>query len=90
MRIDHLPLPPAMLAEAGEPVEKPAERPVQAAAGMRSDQTDLSQLSQVLTGDVDKEPRLAELRLEVADGSYQAPAAEISRRIVDFQLRTES
>lgn len=89
MRIEHLQSPYVKPAEAGQPVEKPVEGALQAAAGMRSDQTDLSRLSQVLTGDVDKEPRLAELRLEVTAGSYQVPAAEVSRRIVDFHLRAE-
>ena len=89
MRIEQFQPSSVKSGEAGPAVEKWAETEAHNASGQRPDQADLSRLSRIVTGEVDQEARLEKLHLEVAAGAYQAPAAEVSRRIVDFHLRTE-
>jgi anti-sigma28 factor (negative regulator of flagellin synthesis) len=50
---------------------------------------DLSRLSQALSGGVEPEVRVEQLREAVASGSYQVPAAELSRRMVEALLSGE-
>ncbi len=89
MRIEPSRPPGVQPAETGKPVDQPVESAPESATGLRPDQVDLSRLSQVLTGEAGQEGRLEQLRLQVEDGSYQVPAAELSQRIVDFHLRSE-
>lgn len=49
------------------------------------DASDLSSLARVLTG-ADRAEQMEQLRQSVGSGSYQVPAGQLSRRIVDFYL----
>jgi hypothetical protein len=54
-------------------------------AGGPGDASDLSSLARVLTGG-DRAGQIEQLRQSVGNGAYQPPAAQVSRRIVDFYL----
>jgi anti-sigma28 factor (negative regulator of flagellin synthesis) len=50
------------------------------------DSAELSRLSEALAAPPSDEARLERLRLEVAAGTYEAPASDISRKIVEDSL----
>jgi anti-sigma28 factor (negative regulator of flagellin synthesis) len=89
MRIDQYHLPNVDPAEAARQGQKSAEMDAQARGGTASDRVDLSRLSQALSGGVEPEVRVEQLREAVASGSYQVPAAELSRRMVEALLSGE-
>ena len=89
MRIDPLQSPAVKPAESAQPVDKPAGVAGRTPTDLRSDAVELSRLSQALTGEVEKDARLDELRVRVAEGTYQVPAADLSKRIVDSLLSAE-
>jgi len=73
-------------APTSQPVETIAEGGAEPALVNGKDDVGLSRLSQVLTRNSDQSARMEQLRLEVEAGSYQMPASEVSRKIVDFHL----
>lgn len=87
MRVEGFDSSPVRSAPASQPVEKTAEDGAGPARVVNEkDDVGLSRLSQVLTQNSDQTARIEQLRLEVEAGSYQAPASEVSRKIVDFHL----
>ena len=54
-------------------------------AGAPGDASDLSSLARILTG-ADRADQLEQLRQSVGGGAYQPPAAQVSRKIVDFYI----
>jgi len=89
MRVDQFSVPNLNPADAAQQGQKSPETNTAAQGGPASDRVDLSRLSQALTGAVEPDARLEQLREAVASGSYQVPAAELSRRIVDLHLQGE-
>lgn len=83
MRIQ--PLPPSSVG----PDDKPVPAGNQRSVNPPSDHVELSRLSQALTGEAAGEARLEELRMQVAEGAYEVPAADLSRRIVEAMLGEE-
>lgn len=83
MRIQ--PLPPQSVA----PDDKPVPAGNQRATQSPSDHVELSRLSQALTGEAVTDARLEELRAQVAEGTYEVPAAELSERMVEAMLSGE-
>jgi anti-sigma28 factor (negative regulator of flagellin synthesis) len=53
------------------------------------DAVTLSRLSEAVGGSGPDEARLNQLRLEVQAGTYQAPAAKIAAKIVDFHTKQD-
>ncbi|MBM3747660.1 MAG: hypothetical protein FJW34_17885 [Acidobacteria bacterium] len=89
MRIEPHHVPSLDPAEAAQQGKKSPEMNAQDQGGTAADRVDLSRLSKALSGEVESDARLEQLREVVASGSYQVPAAELSRRIVDLHLRVE-
>jgi anti-sigma28 factor (negative regulator of flagellin synthesis) len=85
MRVEGFDSSPVRSAPASQPVEKTAGAGAAQVVNEKDD-VGLSRLSQVLTQNSDQTARIEQLRLEVEAGSYQAPASEVSRKIVDFHL----
>lgn len=52
-----------------------------------SDAIGLSSLSRVLAESPTESSRIDELRLQVQQGTYEVPAKEIARKIVDFHTK---
>ena len=66
--------------------------PAEAARGASTapdDAVTLSHLSEAVGGSGPDEARLNQLRLEVQAGTYQAPAAKIAAKIVDFHTKQD-
>jgi len=89
MRIDPVHVSCVKLAESAQPADKPAVAGGGTPTELHSDAVDLSRLSQVLSGQVEKDARLEELRVQVVEGTYKVPAADLSKRIVDSLLNAE-
>jgi anti-sigma28 factor (negative regulator of flagellin synthesis) len=51
-----------------------------------SDEVQLSRLPSAATVDASRSSRIAELRLQVEQGSYRVPAEDVARGIVDEML----
>jgi len=89
MRIEQFQPPSVKSAEEAQPGDKSAEAHGQLAAAAHADQVALSRLSQALIDGVADSARLEELRVQVAEGAYHVPAADLSQRLVDSLLRGE-
>jgi hypothetical protein len=88
MRVEQFQPPSVKPAEGAPSPDRSADTEGPTAGG-QTDQVSLSRLAQALWGEVGHDTRLERLGSAVAAGSYQAPAAELSRRLVDFHLRAE-
>lgn len=87
MRIENFSLPAANSKASGQPLETAAAEAPDTAAGLPNDPVQLSRLAQALSEDPDRSARIERLRQQVAAGSYQPLAPEVSKKIVDFHLR---
>jgi flagellar biosynthesis anti-sigma factor FlgM len=87
VRIENFSLPATNSKATGQPLEKAAAEAQDTAAGLPTDAVQLSRLAQALSEDSDRSARIEQLRQQVAAGSYQPPASEVSKRIVDFHLQ---
>ncbi len=74
---------PAMHESASKGAE-PAESAVQEPAREDADATELSRLSHALAKSAASDSRLDQLRLQVQQGTYEVPAEQLSKKIVDF------
>jgi len=86
MRIEQFQPPSVKPAAGTQPTDQPTQAEGQLPAGAHADQVALSRLSQILLGGVEDDARLEQLRVQVAEGAYQVPAADLSQRLVDFHL----
>ena len=87
VRIGYFSLSATNSKTTGQPLEKAAAEAQGTAAGSPNDPLQLSQLAQALSDDPDHTARIEQLRQQVAAGSYQPPASEVSKKIVDYHLQ---
>jgi len=83
MRIDNLPPSSVRVESSRKPA---AEKPGSASLLSPKDQVDLSRLSAAVTQAGANQPRIEQLRQDVAAGTYQADPLQVSKRIVDEHL----
>ena len=73
--------------EGAQPADEPAGVEGGSSTGQQPDQVALSRLSQAVSGELERDVCVEELRGRVAEGAYQVPAADLSQRLVDALLR---
>lgn len=84
MRIDNLPPSSVRVESARKPA---AEKSGSQRLFSSKDQVDLSRLSAAVTQTGADQPRIEQLRQEVAAGTYQADPLQVSKRIIDEHLK---
>ena len=87
MRIENFSLLVTNPTAGGQAVQKGAGELHDHSSGLPTDAVQLSRLAQALSEDSERSLCIEQLRQQVAAGSYQPPASEVSKRIVDFHLQ---